>query len=78
MMPEMDGYETIRRIRCDSAHQHLPVIAVTAKAFKEDRDRCIEAGASGYLAKPVDEAALIGAIKSGLGDGPPMAIPLFD
>jgi signal transduction histidine kinase/ActR/RegA family two-component response regulator len=68
MMPEMDGYETIRRIRGNATHRHLPVIAVTAKAFKEDRERCIEAGASDYLAKPVDESALIRAIRMALGD----------
>jgi signal transduction histidine kinase/HAMP domain-containing protein len=59
MMPEMDGYETIRRIRKDPNKSWLPVIAVTAKALKEDRDRCMNAGASDYLAKPIDEAQLV-------------------
>jgi CheY-like chemotaxis protein len=59
MMPELDGYETIRMIRNDPNKRWLPVIAVTAKALKEDRDRCLEAGASDYLAKPVNEHQLI-------------------
>jgi HAMP domain-containing protein/signal transduction histidine kinase/CheY-like chemotaxis protein len=68
MMPEIDGYETIERIRSSAQHQALPVIAVTAKAFKEDRERCIEAGACDYIAKPVDENELIDIIRSWLGD----------
>ncbi len=67
MMPEMDGYETIQRIRSSARHQGLPVIAVTAKAFNEDRERCIEAGACDYIAKPVDENELIEVIRSWLG-----------
>ena len=62
MMPEMDGYETIKIIRNDPEKQWLPVIAVTAKALKEDRERCIDAGASDYLAKPIDEAQLLNLI----------------
>jgi len=53
MMPEMDGYETIQRIREDSKNSALPIIAVTAKAMKSDREKCIGAGASDYITKPV-------------------------
>jgi HAMP domain-containing protein/signal transduction histidine kinase/CheY-like chemotaxis protein len=67
MMPEMDGYETIRKIRSGAHHNMLPVIAVTAKAFKEDRERCLEAGASDYIAKPLDENELVEVIASWLG-----------
>jgi signal transduction histidine kinase/ActR/RegA family two-component response regulator len=67
MMPEMDGYETIERIRSSAQRQAPPVIAVTAKAFKEDRERCIEAGACDYIAKPLDENELIDVIRSWLG-----------
>jgi signal transduction histidine kinase/CheY-like chemotaxis protein/HAMP domain-containing protein len=53
MMPEMDGYETMERIRRESKNSMLPIIAVTAKAMKGDRQKCIEAGASDYITKPV-------------------------
>ncbi len=63
MMPEMDGYEAIRRLRKDSRFARLPIISVTAKAMKGDRDRCIEAGASDYITKPVDTEKLISLLR---------------
>ncbi len=63
MMPEMDGYETIRQIREEERFRTLPVIALTAKAMPEDRQRCIAAGASDYISKPVKNEELINAIK---------------
>ncbi|HZH04990.1 MAG TPA: response regulator, partial [Myxococcaceae bacterium] len=66
MMPEMDGYETAREIRADPRFRTLPVIAVTAKALKEDREKCIAAGASDYLTKPVEPDMLVEMIRSWL------------
>ena len=63
MMPEMDGYQTMKAIRQDPSHKALPIIAITAKALKEDRDRCIQAGASDYLPKPVDPDKLLELIR---------------
>ena len=54
MMPEMDGFETIRRIRRMERFRRLPIISVTAKAMKDDREKCLRAGASDYITKPVD------------------------
>jgi signal transduction histidine kinase/CheY-like chemotaxis protein/HAMP domain-containing protein len=66
MMPEMDGFETIRIIRQDSRFRDLPIIAVTAKAMKGDRERCIEAGAWDYLAKPVEAEELMSTLRAWL------------
>jgi CheY-like chemotaxis protein len=60
MMPEMDGYETIGRIRNNKSTADVPIIAVTAKAMKGDRDKCLEAGASEYVSKPVNMQDLLG------------------
>jgi len=63
MMPEMDGYETMREIRKDSRFRTLPILALTAKAMKGDREKCLEAGASDYIAKPVNTDQLISLLR---------------
>ena len=63
MMPVMDGYETIKRIRSMSAFKKTPVIALTAKAMKEDRQKCIDAGASDYMAKPLNIEKLLSLLR---------------
>jgi CheY-like chemotaxis protein len=63
MMPEMDGYQTIQVIRENLGYRRLPIIALTAKAMKGDREKCLDAGASDYLAKPVNTEQLLSALR---------------
>ena len=68
MMPEMDGYETIREIRASHKFRHLPVLAVTSKAMMGDREKCIAVGASDYISKPVDIDQLVSLLRVWLYD----------
>lgn len=68
MMPEMDGYETIREIRASAKFRHLPVLAVTAKAMMGDREKCIAVGASDFISKPVDIDQLVSLLRVWLYD----------
>lgn len=63
MMPEMDGIETTKRIRANARFKQLPIIALTAKAMKEDREKCLKAGASDYITKPVDTDKLLALMR---------------
>ena len=63
MMPEMDGYQTMQAIRQNQKHKLLPMIALTAKAMKGDREKCLEAGASDYIAKPVNTEQLLSLMR---------------
>jgi CheY-like chemotaxis protein len=63
MMPDMDGYETMRHIRARERFRKLPMFAITAKAMKGDREKCIEAGASEYISKPVDVDQLVSMMR---------------
>jgi len=67
MMPDMDGYETIRQIRSKPGIGEIPLIAVTAKAMKGDRQKCLDAGASDYIAKPVDIDLLLALMRVWIG-----------
>ena len=63
MLPDMDGYETMQAIRANPRCRRLPIVALTAKAMKGDREKCLDAGASDYLAKPVDTEQMLAALR---------------
>ena len=62
-MPGMDGYETMKEIRRESKFRTLPILALTAKAMKGDREKCLDAGASDYIAKPVNTEQLLSLLR---------------
>jgi CheY-like chemotaxis protein len=66
MMPELDGIDTMKEIRKIEDCRHLPIVAVTAKAMKGDREHCIEAGAWDYLSKPVEREVLLSVLRAWL------------
>ncbi|MDZ4855569.1 MAG: response regulator, partial [Nitrospirota bacterium] len=66
MMPDMDGYETIREIRKIPEYATLPILALTAKSMKGDREKCLNAGASDYIAKPVNTGQLLSLMRGWL------------
>ncbi|MDB6147598.1 MAG: diguanylate cyclase, partial [Spartobacteria bacterium] len=66
MLPEMDGYDTMRAIRSTYGFEQLPIIALTAKAMKGDREKCIDAGASDYISKPVETEQLLSLLRNWL------------
>jgi CheY-like chemotaxis protein len=63
MMPEMDGYQTIGEVRKEPRFRNLPILAITAKAMKGDREKCLDAGASDYIAKPVNTDQLLSLMR---------------
>lgn len=63
MMPEMDGYEAIKKIRDSDAYGHIPIVAVTANAMSGDREKCMDAGADAYIPKPIDVDKLLKVIE---------------
>jgi CheY-like chemotaxis protein len=63
MMPDMDGYTTMREIRRAPQFRTLPILALTAKAMKGDREKCLDAGASDYIAKPVNTDQLVSLMR---------------
>ena len=63
MMPEMDGYQTMQVIRANPDFRRLPIIALTAKAMRDDREKCIQAGASDYISKPLDIDQLLSLLR---------------
>jgi CheY-like chemotaxis protein len=70
MMPDMDGYEAIRRVREQRRFADLPLIALTARAMKGERERCEEAGANDYMTKPIDPSGLLSALQHWLARAP--------
>ena len=63
MMPELDGYETMRHIRANPEFKSIPIIALTAKAMKGDREKCLEAGATDYISKPINLEQLFSVMR---------------